>query len=81
MELIEGELREVPQGLRGRRILAHVGVSKATFYRRRQGGREDRPRPPRRARSDPPALVDRVREIVTHRSPDLPPGMVPPTVS
>jgi len=67
MELIEAELRAVPQGLRGGRILAQVGVSRATFYRRRQGGPPERPPALRRARSDPPALVDRVREIVTHR--------------
>jgi putative transposase len=58
-------LGAVPQGLRRGRILAEIGVSKATFYRRRQGGAEERSCSPRRARSDPPALVDRVRGILT----------------
>jgi putative transposase len=67
MELIEAELREVPQGLRSGRILAEVGVSKATFYRRRHGSPKDRPPPERRPRRDPPALVDRVRQIAKHQ--------------
>lgn len=68
MELIEAELAEVPQGLRSGRILAEIGVSKATFYRRRQGGcRRAGPRLSGRERRDPPKLIERVRKLMSHK--------------
>ena len=68
MELIEAELAEVPQGLRSGRILGEIGVSKATFYRRRQGRcRRAGPRLSGRERRDPPKLVERVRKLMSHK--------------
>jgi len=68
MELIEAELEEVPQGLRSGRILAEIGVSKATFYRRRQGGGQRIGRRlSGRVRKDPPKLVERVRKLMDHK--------------
>jgi len=75
MELIEEELGRAPQGARVNQVLAHLSVSKATFYRRRgkrgcgEGGSERgqyQSRPQRaRDRADPPWLVERIRDLVS----------------
>ena len=63
MALIEAEFARLSQGLRQGCIFGHLGVSKATFYRRR-GGSPTAARPARRReRDDPPALVARIRQI------------------
>ena len=67
MELIEGEFASAAQSVRRTQVLGHLGVSRASFYRRRATGDEPSRRQAKRARNDPPQLVARIKQIVTDR--------------